>query len=62
MSPPAFSSQEAQDMSSAKPAGPTSADLPLDPIPVQDAGHPATPAIDPDMIARLERELEGLES
>ncbi len=40
-------------MSSAKPAGPTSADLPLDPIPVQDAGHHATPAIDPDMIARL---------
>lgn len=40
-------------MSSAKPAAPASADLPLDPVPVQDAGHHAAPAIDPDMIARL---------
>ncbi|GLI93453.1 family 2A encapsulin nanocompartment cargo protein cysteine desulfurase [Methylocystis echinoides] len=40
-------------MSSAKPAVPASADLPLDNIPVQDVGHHAAPAIDPNMIARL---------
>jgi cysteine desulfurase/selenocysteine lyase len=40
-------------MSSAKPAVPASADLPLDNLPVQDAGHHAAPAIDADVIARL---------
>jgi len=40
-------------MSPAKPAVPASADLPLDALPVQDAGHHAAPVIDPDMIARL---------
>ena len=49
-------------MSTAKPAAPTSADLPLDPIPVQDVGHHAAPAIDPavdealrDYVARRRR-------
>ncbi|WP_442755730.1 family 2A encapsulin nanocompartment cargo protein cysteine desulfurase [Methylocystis sp. JAN1] len=40
-------------MSPAKPAIPASADLPLDSLPVQDAGHHAAPMIEPDMIARL---------
>jgi cysteine desulfurase/selenocysteine lyase len=40
-------------MSSAKPAIPASADLPLDGVPAQDVGHHAQPIIDPDIIARL---------
>ncbi|QGM97767.1 family 2A encapsulin nanocompartment cargo protein cysteine desulfurase [Methylocystis parvus] len=40
-------------MSSAKPAIPASADLPLDHVPAQDAGRHAPPSIDPDAIARL---------
>jgi cysteine desulfurase/selenocysteine lyase len=40
-------------MSPAKPAIPASADLPLDNVPVQDAGRHAAPIVDPDMIARL---------
>lgn len=40
-------------MSPAKPAIPASADLPLDNLPAQDAGHHAAPTIDPNMIARL---------
>lgn len=40
-------------MSSAKPAAPASADIPLDALPAQDLGNHEQPVIDPDMIARL---------
>ncbi|MGJ0510674.1 MAG: family 2A encapsulin nanocompartment cargo protein cysteine desulfurase [Methylocystis sp.] len=40
-------------MSSAKPAAPASADLPLDAVPTQDVGDHARPVLDPDLIARL---------
>ena len=40
-------------MSSAKPAAPASADLPLDHLPTQDIGDPARPVLDATVIARL---------